>query len=295
MSEYKSGFVAILGRPNVGKSTLLNTILGQKIVIATDKAQTTRKRIKGIYTTDEGQIVFVDTPGIHKPLDKLGEFLIDEVKSSVPDADVILFLVDVSEPAGAGDKWIAENILKDIKKPVIIVLNKVDKIKDTLKKEMNLLTYKTLFEQNLPTAKISAQTGRNIDTLVSTIMRKLPEAPPIYPEDEVTDESMRSIAQEIIREKILINTQDEIPHSVAVIISKYEEKEKIDRIFADIHVEQDSQKGIMIGKKGQKLKTIGTQARMELEKVLDKKVYLELNVKVTKNWRKKQKNLEDWV
>ena len=295
MSEFKSGFAAILGRPNVGKSTLLNTILGQKIVIATDKAQTTRKRIKGIFTNDEGQIVFIDTPGIHKPLDKLGEFLIDEVKSSVPDADVILFLVDVSEPAGAGDKWIAENILKDIKKPVIIVLNKVDKIKDPVKKEMNLLTYKTLFERNLPTAKISAQTGRNIDTLMSTIMRKLPEAPPIYPPDEVTDESMRSIAQEIIREKILVNTQDEIPHSVAVIISKYEEKEKIDRIFADIHVEQDSQKGIMIGKKGQMLKTIGTQARLELEKVLDKKVYLELNVKVTKNWRKKQKNLGDWV
>ena len=295
MSEFKSGFAAILGRPNVGKSTLLNTILGQKIVIATDKAQTTRKRIKGIFTNDEGQIVFIDTPGIHKPLDKLGEFLIDEVKSSVPDADVILFLVDVSEPAGAGDKWIAENILKDIKKPVIIVLNKVDKIKDPVKKEMNLLTYKTLFEQNLPTAKISAQTGRNIDTLISTIMRKLPEAPPIYPPDEVTDESMRSIAQEIIREKILVNTQDEIPHSVAGIISKYEEKEKIDRIFADIHVEQDSQKGIMIGKKGQMLKTIGTQARLELEKVLDKKVYLELNVKVTKNWRKKQKNLGDWV
>ena len=295
MSEFKSGFAAILGRPNVGKSTLLNTILGQKIVIATDKAQTTRKRIKGIFTNDGGQIVFIDTPGIHKPLDKLGEFLIDEVKSSVPDADVILFLVDVSEPAGAGDKWIAENILKDIKKPVIIVLNKVDKIKDPVKKEMNLLTYKTLFEQNLPTAKISAQTGRNIDTLISTIMRKLPEAPPIYPPDEVTDESMRSIAQEIIREKILVNTQDEIPHSVAVIISKYEEKEKIDRIFADIHVEQDSQKGIMIGKKGQMLKTIGTQARLELEKVLDKKVYLELNVKVTKNWRKKQKNLGDWV
>ncbi len=295
MNEFKSGFAAILGRPNVGKSTLLNTILGQKIVIATDKAQTTRKRIKGIFTNDEGQIVFIDTPGIHKPLDKLGEFLIDEVKSSVPDADVILFLVDVSEPAGAGDKWIAENILKEVKKPVIIVLNKVDKIKDPVKKEMNLLTYKTLFGQNLPTAKISAQTGRNIDTLISTIMRKLPEAPPIYPPDEVTDESMRSIAQEIIREKILINTQDEIPHSVAVIISKYEEKEKIDRIFADIHVEQDSQKGIMIGKKGQMLKTIGTQARMELEKVLDKKVYLELNVKVTKNWRKKQKNLEDWV
>lgn len=295
MKDFKAGFVAILGRPNVGKSTLLNTILGQKIVIATDKAQTTRKRIKGILTNKEGQIVFIDTPGIHKPLDKLGEFLSEEVKASIPDADIILFLVDVSEPAGLGDRWIVENILKETKKPVIIVLNKVDKIKDPLKTEANLLTYKMLFEENIPTAKISAQTGRNIDTLISTIMRKLPEGEPIYAEDEVTDESMRSIAQEIIREKILMNTKDEIPHSVAVIISKYEEKESIDRIFADIHVEQDSQKGIMIGKKGQMLKTIGTQARIELEKIADKKVYLELNVKVTKNWRKKQKNLGDWV
>jgi GTP-binding protein Era len=293
MKEFKSGFAAIIGRPNTGKSTLLNTILGQKIVIATDKAQTTRRRIKGIFTNETGQIVFIDTPGIHKPLDKLGKFLIDEVKASVPDADVILFLVDVSEPAGAGDRWIAENILKNA--PVIIVLNKVDKLKDPLKTEHNLLTYKTLFNENLPTAKISAKTGRNTDTLISMIMKKLPEGPPVYPEDEVTDESMRSVAQEIIREKILINTQDEIPHSSAVLITNYEEKENIDRIFADIHVEQDSQKGIMIGEKGKMLKTIGTQARLELEKVLEKKVYLELNVKVTKNWRKKQKNLEDWV
>ena len=152
-----------------------------------------------------------------------------------------------------------------------------------------------LFETNMPTAKISAQTGRNIDTLISTIMRKLPEGAPIYAEDDLTDESMRSIAQEIIREKILINTKDEIPHSVAVIIEKYEEKEDIDRIVAKIHVEHDSQKGIMIGKKGQMLKTIGTQARKELEKMLDKKVYLELNVKVSKDWRKKTPDLENWV
>lgn len=295
MKDFKSGFVAIVGRPNVGKSTLLNTIVGQKIVIATDKAQTTRRRIKGIYTNEEGQIVFIDTPGIHKPLDKLGEYLMDEAKFSLPDADLILFLVDVSEPAGAGDKWIVENMLKECKTPVIIVLNKVDKLKDPIKKEQNLLTYKMLFETNLPTAKVSAQTGRNIDTLISTILRKLPEGDPIYAEDELTDESMRSIAQEIIREKILINTKDEIPHSVAVIIEKYEEKEDIDRIFAKIHVEHDSQKGILIGKKGQMLKTIGTQARLELEKMLDKKVYLELNVKVSKNWRKKTPDLENWV
>ncbi len=295
MKDFKSGFVAVIGRPNVGKSTLLNTVIGQKIVIATDKAQTTRKRIKGIYTNEEGQIVFIDTPGIHKPVDKLGEFLMDEAKCSIPDADLILFIVDASEPAGAGDKWIVENLLKKTNIPVIIVLNKVDKLKDPIKKEQNILTYKMLFNENLPTARISAQTGRNIDTLISTIMRKLPSGVPIYDEDDLTDESMRSIAQEIIREKILVNTKDEIPHSVAVIIDKYEEKDDIDRISAVIHVEHDSQKGIMIGKKGQMLKKIGTQARLELEKMLDKKVFLELNVKVSKDWRKKTPDLENWV
>lgn len=295
MSEYKSGFAAVVGRPNVGKSTLMNRVLGQKIAIATDKAQTTRRRIKGIFTNEEGQIVFIDTPGIHKPLDKLGEFLLDEAKFSIPDADVILFIVDGSEPAGAGDKWIVQNLLAGTKTPVIIVMNKVDKIKDIVKREQNLLSYKTLFDENLPVVKISAQTGRNMDTLISAIIKKLPEGAPIYPEDELTDESMRSIAREVIREKILINTKDEIPHSVAVVIEKYEEKENIDRIIAQIHVEHESQKGIMIGKGGNMLKLIGSQARQELEKMLDKKVYLELNVRVSKDWRKKSKNIEDWV
>ena len=295
MTEYKSGFAAVVGRPNVGKSTLMNKVLGQKIAIATDKAQTTRKRIKGIFTNEDGQIVFIDTPGIHKPLDKLGEFLLDEAKFSIPDADVILFIVDGSEPAGAGDKWIVNNILAGTGTPVIIVMNKVDKIKDILKREQNLLSYKTLFAENLPVVKISAQTGRNIDTLISAIMKKLPEGEPVYPVDELTDETMRSISREVIREKILLNTKDEIPHSVAVVIEKYEEKENVDRIFAVIHVEHESQKGIMIGRGGNMLKTIGTQARQELEKMLDKKVYLELNVKVSKDWRKKSKNLEDMV
>ena len=295
MKEFKSGFVAVVGRPNVGKSTLMNRIVGQKIAIATDKAQTTRRRIKGIYTNEVGQIVFIDTPGIHKPLDKLGEFLMEETKFALPDSDLILFLVDASEPAGAGDKWIVENLLKETNTPIIIVLNKVDKLKDPIKKEQNIITYKTLFETNLPTARVSAQTGRNIDTLISTIMRKLPEGAPIYDEDDLTDETMRSIAQEIVREKILINTKDENPHSVAVVIENYEEKEDIDRIFATIHVEHDSQKGIMIGRKGQMLKTIGMQARTELEKMLEKKVYLELTVKVSKDWRKKKPDFENWV
>ena len=289
----KSGFVAIIGRPNVGKSTLLNQILGQKIVITTDKAQTTRKRIKGIYTNKEGQIVFVDTPGVHKPLNKLGEFLLDEAKIAVPDADVILFLVDGSESAGKGDKWIAQHLLQT-KIPIVIVMNKVDKAKKPEKVEENLLSYKTLFEENLPVVRISAKTGRNIDTLMNNIFKKLPEGEALYPEDVVTEETMRDVTEEIIREKILLNTSDEIPHSVAVKVTNYQEKEEIDKIYATIYCEQKSQKGILIGKGGSLLKKIGTEARLELEKIVEKKVYLQLEVKVEKDWRKKQNILKNF-
>ncbi len=289
----KSGFTAIIGRPNVGKSTLLNCILGQKIVITTDKAQTTRKRIKGIYTTEKGQIVFVDTPGVHKPLNKLGEFLLDEAKVAVPDADLILFLVDGSEPAGKGDKWIAENILKT-NIPVIIVMNKVDKVKKLDKVEENLISYKTLFDKNYPVVRISAKTGRNIDTLIKNIYKELPEGDMLYPEDIVTEETMRDVTEEIIREKILLNTSDEIPHSVAVKIENYFEQEDIDKIYATIYCEQKSQKGILIGKGGSLLKKIGTEARLELEKIVEKKVFLSLEVKVEKDWRKKQNALNNF-
>ena len=290
----KCGFVTILGRPNVGKSTLLNQILGQKIVITTDKAQTTRKRIKGILTDDNGQIIFVDTPGVHRPLNKLGEFLLDEAKIAVPDADLILFLVDGTEPAGKGDKWIAENILKGAKIPVILVMNKLDKIKNMQKIEENLMSYKLLFDENVPIIRISAKTGRNKDTLISNILKKLPEGEKHYPDDVVTEESMRSVAEEIIREKILINTSDEIPHSVAIKVERYEETEEIDRIYATIFCETKSQKGILIGKGGSLLKTVGTQARVELEGIVDKKVFLGLEVKVEKDWRKKDKVLKDF-
>ena len=289
----KSGFTAIIGRPNVGKSTLLNKVLGQKIVIATDKAQTTRKRIKGIYTTPEGQIVFIDTPGVHKPLNKLGEFLLDEAKVAVPDADVILFLVDGSEPAGKGDRWIAQNIL-ETEIPVIIVMNKVDKLKKPEKVEENLISYKTLFDKNLPVVKISAKTGRNIDTLISNIFKKLPEGELLYPEDVVTEETMRSVTEEIVREKILLNTSDEIPHSVAVKVERYQEEEAIDRIRATIFCETKSQKGILIGKNGSMLKKIGMEARQDLEKIVEKKVFLGLEVKVEKDWRKKENSLKNF-
>ncbi len=285
MKHYKSGFVALLGRPNVGKSTILNRLVGQKIAIATDKPQTTRRRLQGIFTNDEAQIIFVDTPGIHKPKDKLGEFLLDESKLAVPDVDLILFVVDATELAGRGDNWIVNNILKEAKVPVIIVLNKSDMIKDIRKREENLLTYKSLFKENLPCIKISAKTGRNIDTLIDNIIRKLPKGDKIYPDGEVTLETMRDIAKELIREKILLYTRDEIPHSVAVVIDKYQEEKNIDKIYATILVEQDSQKGILIGKAGQMLKKIGTEARLEIEESAERKVFLDLKVKVKKDWR----------
>lgn len=285
MKHYKSGFVALVGRPNVGKSTILNRVIGQKIAIATDKPQTTRRRIKGILTTEDAQVVFVDTPGVHKPLDKLGEHLLDETKLALPDVDLILFVVDATDPAGRGDKWIVENLLLNTKIPIIIVLNKSDLIKDPLKKEENLLSYKTLFDRNLPCVKISAKTGRNFDTLVENITRKLPKGEKIYADDELTDETMREIARELVREKILMYTRDEIPHSVAVVVDRYEEKQAVDRIFATIYVEHDSQKGILIGKDAQMLKKIGTESRVELEDVTGKKVFLDLQVKVKKDWR----------
>ena len=292
--KQRTGFAAIIGRPNVGKSTLLNAIIGQKIVIATDKPQTTRRRIKGIYTSEKGQIVFIDTPGMYKPWDKFGEVLFDEAKMSVPDADVILFVADASEPAGKGDKWIAENILKtDI--PVIIVCNKIELVKNPEKREEIINSYKLLFEKNYPIIKVSAKTGRNIDTLVDNIYRKLPNGTPIYDEDDLTDETMRTLAAETIREKILLQTRDEIPHSVAVLIDSYKEEENIDKIYATIVVEHESQKIILIGKNGQMVKKIGTDARLELEKLADKKIYLELNIKVMKNWRKNNKNLENML
>ena len=289
----KSGFIAILGRPNVGKSTLLNKILGQKIVITTDKAQTTRKRIKGILTVPECQAVFIDTPGVHKPLNKLGEFLMDEAKLAIPDADLIIFLVDGSEPAGKGDKWIVKNLL-ETEIPILIVLNKVDKTKKIEKIEENLLTYKTLFEKNYPVVRVSAKTGRNIDTLLKNIFKMLPEGELLYPEDVVTEENMRSITEEIIREKILMNTSDEIPHSVAVKVENYFEEENIDKIYAKIFCETQSQKGILIGKNGSMLKKIGTEARTELEKITEKKVFLSLEVKVDKDWRKKSSSLKEF-
>ncbi len=293
--SYKSGFVAIIGRPNVGKSTLLNKILGQKIAITSSKPQTTRHRINGIYTTEKGQIIFVDTPGIHKPLYKLGEFLLDEVKYSIPDADLILFLVDGAEPAGLGDRWIVENIIEKTNIPIIIAVNKVDRIKNMDIREQNIESYKNLLDKiPAPIVKISAKTGRNIDDLVKNIYRKLPKGPQYFPEDEVTNQNMKSIVAETIREKVIRKTKEEVPHSIAVVIDKFEEKEEITNISATIFVEHESQKGIIIGDKASMLKNIGTDARIDIEKSIETKVFLDLYVKVKKNWRKNSSALKQF-
>ena len=286
VTDYKCGYAVVLARPNVGKSTLVNFITGQKIAITTNTAQTTRKQIKGILTEDDAQIVFIDTPGVHKPLNKLGEYLHEQSTSAIDDSDVILFLVDITQKAGKGDILIVENCIKKSKKPVIIVANKIDLIKDEGKKEANIISYKTLFDENLPIIKVSAKTGKNMQKLIETIKSYLPNSPKLYPDDIITDQNMRMIASEVIREKIILNTKDEIPHSVAVLIDEYKTENGIDKIKATIFVSADSQKGIIIGKNGSMLKKIGTDSRLELEEIIEGKVFLELFVKVKKNWQK---------
>ncbi len=290
--NFKSGIITLIARPNVGKSTLLNKILGQKIAIATPLKQTTRKNLKGVYTDNNSQFIIIDTPGVHKPLNELGKYLSNQSKEALDDTDLILFLVDANEPCGLGDKWIWENYLKNAKAPIILVLNKVDLIKNLEKRELNLFSYKKMFEKNIDTVKISAKTGRNIDDLIKKIKTYLPYGEKFYDEDVVTDSSMREIACEIIRENIILNTKDEVPHSVAVLVEEYKEEEKIDKIKAKIIVNNESQKGIIIGKQGSMLKKIGSGARLELEKILEKKVFLELFVKVQKNWLKDKNTIK---
>ena len=292
--SYKSGFVAIIGRPNVGKSTLLNQILGQKIAITSSKPQTTRRRIKGFHTSEKGQIIFVDTPGVHKPLYKLGEFLLDEAKLAIPDADLILFMVDGTEVAGLGDRWIVENLLKT-EIPIIMLINKVDQVKNMETRDNIVESYKDLFgEKSVPVIKISAKTGRNVDDLIKNIYRKLPKGPQYYEENQITDQNIKSIVAETIREKVIRRTKEEVPHSIAVVIDNFEEKENITNISATIFVEHESQKGIIIGDKASMLKGIGMDARIDIEKSLEQKVFLDLFVKLKKNWRKNPSALKQF-
>ena len=289
---FKSGFVAIVGRPNVGKSTFMNYVLGQKIAIMSDKAQTTRNKIQGVYTKDDAQIVFLDTPGIHKPKHELGEFMVKSAYSALKEVDAVLFMVNVSEKRGPGDDFIIEK-LKGIKTPIFLVLNKIDLVTPEVLLE-RVESYKDAldFAGVFP---ISVLQGNNVNELMEGLINALPEGPQYYPADQITDHPEYFVVSELIREKILQLTQEEIPHSVAVTVDKMQ-KDEFDKVhvYANIIVERKSQKGIIIGKGERLLKEIGTRASRDIQQLLGNKVYLELWVKVEKDWRKRKSNLQEY-
>ena len=289
-NNFHSGFVAILGRPNVGKSTFLNRVVGQKIAIMSDKAQTTRNKIQGIYTEDDAQIVFIDTPGIHKPHSRLGDFMVESALSTLNEVDAVLFMVNATQKRGRCYDFIIER-LKNVKKPIYLVINKIDQIHpDKLLQIMddyrNTLDYAEVFP-------ISALEGNNCPELIESLVNTLPEGPQYYPADQITDHPERFIAGELIREKVLELTREEVPHSVAVVVDRIhrEDDEKV-LVQATIVVERNSQKGIIIGKGGKMLKQIGVKARKDIELMLGDKVYLELWVKVQPNWKDRQVDLQ---
>lgn len=285
---YKSGFVIIVGRPNVGKSTLMNRLVGSKVAIMSDKPQTTRNRISGIVTSEAAQIIFVDTPGIHKPQHKLGEYMVSTAIRSMDEADCILYLVDASVEIGAGEEFV-QNILKQVNTPVFLGINKIDLIsKPKLAEMIAILTSSMTFAEVVP---LSASTGENTALLMELLIKYLPEGPKYYPDDVFTDRPEEFIASELIREKTLQVTRDEVPHSIAVAIKEMEDRDDLLYISADVFVERESQKGIIIGKGGQKLKEIGTLARQDMENLFGCKVFLELKVKVKKDWRRNEGSL----
>ena len=289
--HFKSGFVAVVGRPNVGKSTLINALIGDKIVIVSDKAQTTRNRIICVYTDQEKQIVFMDTPGIHKPKHKLGEFMVTAAVDSLKEVEAVLFLVAANEKRGPGDNFIIEQLQK-VKIPVYLCINKID----TLTKE-ELLKVIVSYQDAYPFAgviPISALEKQNLDVLLDELTSKLPEGPQYFPEDMITDQPERLLISDMIREKILLTTRDEVPHSIAVEVEEMKTREDgTTYIRATIFVERDSQKGIIIGNKGAMLKQLGAQSRLDIQRLLGTKVYLDLWVKVKKDWRNKSGMLSE--
>ena len=280
--NFKSGFVTLIGRPNVGKSTLMNHLIGQKIAITSNKPQTTRNKIQTVLTTDEGQIIFVDTPGIHKAKNKLGEYMVNVAEKSLNEVDVVLWLVEPSNFIGAGEQHIIEK-LKRVTTPVVLVINKIDMVKKEEVFEF-IETYSKQFEF-ADIVPVSARKGDNCDELVKVIMKYLPYGPMFYDEDTITDQPERQIVAELIREKALHSLQEEIPHGIAVAIDRMKMERRVMHIDATIICERDSHKGIIIGKQGAMLKKIGSTARYEIERLLDCKVNLKLWVKVQKNWR----------
>ena len=289
--HFKSGFVAVVGRPNVGKSTLINALIGDKIAIVSDKAQTTRNRIICVYTDESKQIVFMDTPGVHKPKHKLGEFMVDAAIESLKETEAVLFVVAGNEKRGPGDNFIIEQ-LKRVKVPVFLVVNKID----TLKKE-ELLEAIVSYQDAYPFAgviPISAKDKENLSEILKVLEETLPEGPQYFPEDMITDQPERLIISDIVREKILLATRDEIPHAIAVDVDEMKTRDDgTIYIRATIYCERDSQKGIIIGKKGALLKQLGAEARADIQKLLATKVYLDLWVKVKKDWRNKSGMLSE--
>lgn len=289
---FKSGFVAIIGRPNVGKSTLLNRIIGQKIAIMSDKAQTTRNKIQGVYTTNDSQIIFIDTPGIHKPKHALGDFMLKTAYSALKGVDAVLVVVNATEKIGPGDRLVIEKA-KNLTVPVYLLINKIDLVHpDELFNIIDSFKVEHDFDEIFP---ISAKEGSNVPELVSNLQSIIPEGPQYYPADQVMDHPEYFVVAEFIREKILMLTREEIPHSIAVQVQSMQRNEdgKIE-VQATIIVERKSQKGIIIGAQGSMIKKVGQMARRDIEALLDDKVYLDLWVKIQKNWRDRQTNLMEY-
>ncbi|HLR03854.1 MAG TPA: GTPase Era [Virgibacillus sp.] len=291
--EYKSGFIAIIGRPNVGKSTFLNRVIGQKIAIMSDKAQTTRNKIQGVLTDEESQLIFIDTPGIHKPKHRLGDFMVKTAESTLNEVDMIMFMINAEEGYGKGDQYIIDRLQKVKNRPVFLVINKIDLIHpDDIFPLIE--QYKNMYDFN-EVIPVSSLQGNNVNHLLEILKDNLPNGPKYYPDDQVTDHPERFIISELIREKVLRLTKEEIPHSVTVIIENIKSRENgLLFIQAVVITERKSQKGILIGKQGHMLKEIGKQAREDIQQLLGSKVYLELWVKVQKDWRNRINILQEY-
>ena len=289
--NHKSGFVAVIGRPNVGKSTLVNALVGQKVAIVSPKPQTTRSRILGILTREDAQVIFVDTPGVHRPHHKLGRAMVADATRALPDADLVLFVADASVSPTDEDQMIATLIRQQTSAPVILVLNKMDLL-PAEKVESHTEGYWALVPGYLDWMMTTAIKGVNLDKLLERVLDALPEGPPYYPGDQVTDQTEREIAAEMVREQVLRHTRQEVPHAVAVVVEEFKERENdVIYISANIFVEKRSQKGIIIGHKGQMLRKIGAAARQEIERMTGGRIYLDLWVKVRKDWRRDEEEL----
>jgi GTP-binding protein Era len=292
--SFRSGFVSLIGRPNAGKSALLNALVGQKVAIVADKPQTTRTSIQGVATTPDAQIVFLDTPGIHKADSPLNKRLMDTVRGSLEERDLLLYVADAAKHFTEEDRQ-AIDVARRTDTPVVLVLNKIDLVKEKAKLLPLIEQYKSVYDfaEYVP---VSAIKRKGLDELMKVIVERLPEGPAYFPEDHITDQPERFLAAELVREKVLLATRQEVPHSVAVIVDKWEETERITRIYATIRVERDGQKAIVIGAKGAMLKKIGTLAREEMERLFGVKIYLDLHVRVQPGWREKAAflNALDW-